>query len=73
MNTDITVLDHLMALNLDVNIWTARKKLTPADFGGAELPPEDLASLGSKKIWVPRRSLWISHEASSSLMGAPIR
>jgi hypothetical protein len=54
MNTDITVLDHLMALNLDVNIWTARKKLTPADFGGAELPPEDLASLGSKKICNPQ-------------------
>ncbi|MDD3311527.1 DUF3150 domain-containing protein [Pseudodesulfovibrio sp.] len=54
MNTDITVLDHLMALNLDVSIWTARKKLTPADFGGAQLPPEDLASLGSKKACNPQ-------------------
>ncbi|BDQ38469.1 hypothetical protein SYK_28290 [Pseudodesulfovibrio nedwellii] len=53
-HTDITVLDHLMALNLDVNIWTARKKLTPSDFGGAELPPEELASLGSKKICNPQ-------------------
>lgn len=53
-HTDITVLDNLMALNLDVNIWTARKKLTPADFGGAELPPEELASLGSKKICNPQ-------------------
>jgi hypothetical protein len=53
-HTDITVLDHLMALNLDVSIWTARKKLTPSDFGGAELPPEDLASLGSKKVCNPR-------------------
>ena len=52
--TDITVLDNLMAINLDVNIWTARKKLTPADFGGAELPPEDLASLGSKKVCNPQ-------------------
>ncbi|MEF2144165.1 MAG: DUF3150 domain-containing protein [Desulfovibrionaceae bacterium] len=52
--TDITVLDHLMALNLDVSIWTARKKLTPADFGGAQLPPEDLASLGSKKVCNPQ-------------------
>ncbi len=52
--TDITVLDSLMAINLDVNIWTARKKLTPADFGGAELPPEDLASLGSKKVCNPQ-------------------
>ncbi|QJB56547.1 DUF3150 domain-containing protein [Pseudodesulfovibrio sp. zrk46] len=54
INTDITVLDNLIALNLDVNIWTARKKLTPADFGGAELPPEELASLGSKKICDPK-------------------
>jgi hypothetical protein len=54
MNTDITVLNDLMALNLDVKIWTARKKLTPADFGGAELPPEELASLGSKKICDPK-------------------
>ena len=53
-HTDITVLDNLMALNLDVNIWTARKKLTPSDFGGAELPPEELASLGSKKICNPQ-------------------
>jgi hypothetical protein len=54
MNTDITVLDNLVALNLDVKIWTARKKLTPADFGGADLPPEELASLGSKKICDPK-------------------
>ncbi|SOB58973.1 conserved protein of unknown function [Pseudodesulfovibrio profundus] len=53
-HTDITALDNLMALNLDVNIWTARKKLTPADFGGASLPPEELASLGSKKICNPQ-------------------
>ena len=52
--TNITVLDHIMALNLDVSIWTARKKLTPSDFGGAELPPEELASLGSKKICSPQ-------------------
>ena len=52
--SDITVLDNLMTLNLDVNIWTARKKLTPSDFGGAELPPEELASLGSKKICNPQ-------------------
>jgi hypothetical protein len=51
--TDITVLEHLMVLNLNVNIWSARKKLSPADFGGAKLPPEELTSLGSKKICNP--------------------
>ena len=51
--TDVTVLKHLMVLNLEVSIWSARKKLTPSDFGGVELPPEELASLGSKKICNP--------------------
>ncbi len=53
MTTGITVLDHLVVVNLDIHIWTARKKLVPLDLGGAELPPEDLASLGSKRICNP--------------------
>lgn len=53
MNTDITVLDQLMVVNLDVHIWTARKKLSSRDLNGAELPPQDLASLGSKRICNP--------------------
>lgn len=35
MTTDITVLDHLVVVNLDIHIWTARKKLVPLDLGGA--------------------------------------
>ncbi len=53
MTTDITVLKSLIALRLDINIWSARKKLTAADFGDANLPPETLASLGFKKICSP--------------------
>ena len=57
MNTpilsDIKVLGNLLALNLNVNLWSARKKMVLEDFGGAELPPEDLASLGSKRIADP--------------------
>ena len=57
MNTpilsDIKVLNNLLALNLNVNLWSARKKMVLEDFGGAELPPEDLASLGSKRIADP--------------------
>jgi len=52
-HTDIRVLDSLLALHLEVNIWTARKKLSPEDFAGATLPPEDLASLGSKRVCDP--------------------
>jgi hypothetical protein len=51
----LTILDRLMAVNLNITIWSARKKLTAADFGGVELPPEELASLGSKKICDPER------------------
>lgn len=53
MTADITALDHLVVVNLDIHIWTARKKLVPLDLGGAELPPQDLASLGSKRICNP--------------------
>ena len=52
-HTEIKVLDSLLALHLEVNIWTARKKLSPEDFAGATLPPEDLASLGSKRVCDP--------------------
>lgn len=53
MQTDITVLDRLMVVNLDAHIWSARRKLDPHDLGNAELPPEELASLGSKKVCNP--------------------
>ena len=53
MQPTVAVLDHLVVVHLDIHIWTARKKLTPADLGGATLPPDDLASLGSKRICNP--------------------
>lgn len=51
--TDIMVLKQLTAIRLDVNIWSARRKLTPSDFATPDLPPEHLASLGSKKVCNP--------------------
>lgn len=51
--TDVNVLDQLLVVNLDVHIWSARKKLLPEDFGNAPLPPEELASLGSKRVCNP--------------------
>ncbi len=53
IHTDVTVLDQLVVVNLDVHIWSARRKLMPLDLGNADLPPEDLASLGSKRICNP--------------------
>jgi hypothetical protein len=51
--TEPTVLKSILAVNLDVNIWSARRKLQPGDFVHSELPPEKLASLGSKRICDP--------------------
>ncbi|WP_029459579.1 DUF3150 domain-containing protein [Solidesulfovibrio alcoholivorans] len=51
--SDIRVLDNILAVNLNVTLWSARKKLTLEDFGHVDLPPEDLASLGSKRIAPP--------------------
>lgn len=54
IHSDITILDELVAINLDISLWSARRKMTPEDFGGAELPPEELATLGSKRIADPQ-------------------
>ncbi|MDD7984375.1 DUF3150 domain-containing protein [Lentisphaera marina] len=54
LKTKPKVLECLLAVNLDVHIWSARRKLSPDDFTHAELPPEGLASLGSKKICDPK-------------------
>ena len=51
--SDIRILDNLLALNLNVSLWSARRKMSQEDLGGAELPPDDLASLGSKRIADP--------------------
>lgn len=53
IQSDIKVLDSLLAVNLDINLWSARRKMTAQDLGSAELPPEELASLGSKRIADP--------------------
>lgn len=53
--TDITVLEQILCINLNVNIWTARRKLTAQDMGGVDLPPEELASLGSKRVCDPEK------------------
>ncbi len=50
-------LDQIAAVQLDVSIWTGRKKLRPEDLrqaAGGAIPPEELASLGSKKTIDPQ-------------------
>jgi len=52
---DIKVLDKIVAVNLNFNIWSAKTKLRPEDFSHAELPPGNLATLGVKKICDPKQ------------------
>ena len=50
------VLNQVVAINLDIHLWSGRKKLHQEDLkrvSGDQLPPKDLASLGSKKICDP--------------------
>lgn len=55
IQTDLTVLENILVLNLNISLWSARRKMTPEDFGGVELPPDDLATLGSKRIADPEK------------------
>ncbi len=48
------ITDQITLVVLGVNIWSGRKKLRPEDLKlGTEIPPEDLVSLGSKRICSP--------------------
>lgn len=55
LNTEIRVLKDVMVINLEVSLWTGRRKLRAEDMGGADLPPAELATLGSKRIFDPER------------------
>jgi hypothetical protein len=48
------ITDQITLVVLGVNIWSGRKKLRPEDLKlGTEIPPDDLVSLGSKRICNP--------------------
>jgi hypothetical protein len=56
MQETTLILDRLIVVKIDAHIWGGRKKLRKEDLilaDGSVLPPEDLASLGSKKIADP--------------------
>lgn len=53
LKTREQILDNIVLIQMDVHIWTARKKLRKDDLSGVEdekLPPSQVASLGSKKV-----------------------
>jgi len=48
-------LNDVIVVSLDVRIWSGRKKLRPEDLtASGKLPPKELVSLGSKKIFDPK-------------------
>lgn len=47
------ILNNLVLISIQSSIWSASKKLRPEDLGGANLPPEKLASLGTKRVFDP--------------------
>jgi hypothetical protein len=55
MHTITTITDRLTLVMLDVAIWSGRKKLRAEDLhlSDGEIPPEDLVSLGSKRVCDP--------------------
>ena len=52
-----STLDKVVCVSLDTHIWTARKKLHPEDLrlSAGTLPPEEVASLGSKRVFDPKK------------------
>ena len=53
MATNISVLDVLYVVMLKISFWSGMKRISAEDLGGVDLPPADLASLGSKKLVSP--------------------
>lgn len=52
-----TVTDRITLVMLNISIWSGRKKLRPEDLNliDGEIPPDDLVSLGSKRICDPEQ------------------
>lgn len=44
------IFSNSLGLILDIRTWSGSKNLKPEDFQGIELPPEELVSLGSKRL-----------------------
>jgi hypothetical protein len=55
MTTIETITDRIVLVMLSISIWSGRKKLRPEDLhlSDGEIPPEELVSLGSKRICDP--------------------
>ena len=57
MITDLKIADKMIVVAPDIRIWSARTKMQPEDYGVEKdnLPPDDLATLGVKKLCPPEK------------------
>ncbi|WP_295542263.1 DUF3150 domain-containing protein [uncultured Thiohalocapsa sp.] len=55
MHNTETITDRIVLVMLGISIWSGRKKLKPEDLNllDGEIPPEELVSLGSKRVCDP--------------------
>ena len=68
-----TITDRITLVMLSVNIWSGRKKLRAEDLKlGADVPPEDLVSLGSKRVCDPE-ALKVFHSIKQGAERACLR
>lgn len=53
---NVSYMNNCVYLKLDISIWTGKARLTPEDIPNAvvDMPPEALATLGSKRIFDPQ-------------------
>lgn len=53
---NVSYMNNCVYLKLDISIWTGKARLTPEDIPDAvvDMPPEALATLGSKRIFDPQ-------------------
>lgn len=49
------ILTNSTVVNLDISIWTGKAKLQRTEVDDSNLPPEELVTLGSKKIFDPAK------------------
>jgi hypothetical protein len=72
-----SVLKDVVVVCLDVHIWSGRKKLRPEDLtASGKLPPKELVSLGSKKIFDPKALKAfreVKHEAENLCLAHGVR
>ncbi len=57
MIIDVKIAEKMLVIAPDIRIWSARTKMQPEDYGMERdsLPPEELATLGVKKLCPPEK------------------